>query len=79
MHMKQMLPCWSFANSLDVAVEELNEEDQNLKSELEMLVARLHVCTFNDRLSSQVVLIKSLYRNPTAISIFLHSTPSKIL
>lgn len=24
--------------------EELSEEDQNLKNELEMLVARLHVC-----------------------------------
>lgn len=29
---------------LTVAAEELNEEDQNLKNELEMLVARLHVC-----------------------------------
>lgn len=26
-----------------VQTEELNEEDQNLKNELEMLVARLHV------------------------------------
>lgn len=26
-----------------VRIEELNEEDQNLKNELEMLVARLHV------------------------------------
>ena len=27
-----------------VQIEELSEEDQNLKNELEMLVARLHVC-----------------------------------
>lgn len=30
-------------NPADIAIEELNEEDQNLKNELEMLVTRLQV------------------------------------
>lgn len=31
------------ANRISVLIDELSEEDQNLKNELEMLVSRLHV------------------------------------
>ena len=54
--------------------EELSEEDQNLKNELEMLVARLHVCEKGSGFRN-AYLQTLLNRNQTAPCIYLHSTP----
>lgn len=64
-----------------VQIEELSEEDQNLKNELEMLVARLHVC-----IQLWLLQISSAYadgwifcRNRIPASTYLRWMPSKIL
>ena len=64
-----------------VQIEELSEEDQNLKNELEMLVARLHVY-FQPRLlqiSSACADGCFFCRNRIPASTYLRWMPSKIL
>lgn len=59
-------------------IEELSEEDQNLKNELEMLVARLHVCLamVSTRIHTDAW---NFYRNPIPASTYLRWMLSKTL
>lgn len=56
-------------------IEELNEEDQQLKNELEMLVARLKV--FGLRVSPPIMLTLTKFgcRNLTRVCIYLPLMP----
>lgn len=59
-------------------VEELNEEDQQLKTELEMLVSRLKVESYLPAQLFNVAYI-CLNRNQISVSTYLHWMQSKIL
>ena len=63
----------------DGSAEELNEEDQNLKNELEMLVSRLKVA-IDERVSQDTIWINGscVSRSQILAFIYLPSMPSEI-
>ena len=64
---------------LTIQLEELNEEDQQLKTELEMLVSRLKVMHSANSLGWGLGLKLPMNRNPIPPSIYLPSMPSRTL